>query len=61
MDQKRRPGRQPLDASDPSVPVNVSLPSRQLAKLSDMAKKERMTPQDWIRRMIRDGDSNKSG
>jgi hypothetical protein len=58
---KRQPGRPPLDAHDPSVPLQVSLPSKQLAAISEHAKHERMKVQDWIRRVLRDASGdNKS-
>jgi hypothetical protein len=51
---KRPAGRPPLDATDPSVPVTVSLPSQELKVYADDAKGERLTVQDWIRRCLRD-------
>ncbi len=46
---KRTPGRPPLDDDDRSVPVTFSLPSKQLAVVSEHAKHDRLTVQDWIR------------
>ncbi len=51
---KRTPGRPPLDDDDRSVPVTFSLPSKQLAVVSEHAKHDRLTVQDWIRRVVRD-------
>jgi hypothetical protein len=51
--KSRPPGRPPLDANDPSVPVSVSLPSKQLAAVSARADRDRMTVQDWIRQVLR--------
>jgi len=50
---KRERGRPPLDADDPSVPVSVSLPSKQLAACEQSAKHDRLTVQEWIRRVLR--------
>jgi hypothetical protein len=57
-----KPGRPPLDAHDRSIELSVSMPSKQLATVSDRAKQDRMTVQDWIRRAVRDASrENKSG
>jgi len=53
-DPPKRPGRPALDPSDPSVPVSFSLPSKQFAAASEKAKHDRMTVQDWIRRVVSD-------
>ena len=50
----RPPGRPPLDPHDPSVPVTVSLPSKQLKAAQQQADQERVSVQDWIRRVLRD-------
>jgi len=50
----KRPGRPPLAANDRSVPVTFSLPSKQLAAVSEHAKQDRVTVQDWLRRVVRD-------
>jgi hypothetical protein len=55
----KRPGRPPLDQDDRSVPVTFSLPSRQLAVVSKHAKHDRLTVQDWIRRVVRDAADTK--
>jgi len=49
-----KPGRPSIDPNDPSVPVNVSLPSKQLKAVSDKAKQDRMKPHDWIRQALKD-------
>lgn len=49
----KRPGRPRLDARDPSVPVTVSIPSKQLAAATAEAKAARLTLQAWIRRTLR--------
>ena len=51
---KRPPGRPPIAADDPSVPVTVSLPSKELKGYTADAKHDRLTVQDWIRRCLRD-------
>jgi len=51
---KRPPGRPPLGDNDTSVPVTVSLPSKDLKVYADDAKQDRLTVQDWIRRCLRD-------
>ena len=57
----KRPGRPPLDEHDPSVPLTVSLPSKQLQAAKQQAEQERVTVHEWIRRVVREaaGD-NKS-
>jgi predicted DNA binding CopG/RHH family protein len=58
---KRQPGRPPLDVNDPSVPLTVSMPSKQLAAVSQKAEQDRVSVQAWIRRVLRDASSqNKS-
>lgn len=52
-DTPKRPGRPALDPSDPSVPLTVSLPSKQLAAVSEHARQDRMTVQEWIRQTLR--------
>jgi len=49
----RPPGRPPLDKDDPSVPVSVSFPSKQLRLAEADARRERITVQEWIRRVMR--------
>lgn len=51
-----KPGRPPLDKDDPSVPVSVSFPSKQLAAVEADARRERITVQEWIRRVLRQPD-----
>jgi hypothetical protein len=50
---RRSPGRPSLDGTDRSVPLNVSLSAKQLADVTDHAKHDRMTVQDWIRKVLR--------
>ena len=51
----KRAGRPPLADDDPSVPVTVSLPSKELKVYTDDATKhDRLTIQEWIRRCLRD-------
>jgi hypothetical protein len=48
-------GRPPLADNDPSVPVTVSLPSKDLKDYADDAHQAgRLTMQEWIRRCLRD-------
>ena len=57
----KRPGRPPLDEHDPSVPLTVSLPSKQLRAVKEQADQERVKVHDWIRRVIREAaGENKS-
>ena len=58
-DTPPRPGRPALDPTDPSVPVTVSLPSKELKLYTDTAKHDRLTVQDWIRRCLRDAHRRK--
>lgn len=46
--------RPPIDPHDPSVPVYVSLPSKQLAAAKAQADHYRMTVQDWLRKMVKE-------
>jgi hypothetical protein len=50
---KRPAGRPPLDQADRSVQVSFSLPSKQLEAVSEQAKQDRVTVQDWLRRLVR--------
>ena len=54
MSEPKRPGRPPLAEDDPSVPLTVSLPSKDLTAYIDDAKQDRLSVQDWIRRTLRD-------
>jgi hypothetical protein len=57
---KRTPGRPPLDEDDPSVPLSISIPAKQLRACEDSAKHDRLTVQEWIRRVLRHAsESNK--
>jgi len=58
----KRAGRPALDASDPSVPLTVSFPSKQLAAAEASAERDRVTVQDWIRTVVRQASGdNKTG
>jgi len=48
-----KPGRPPLDKNDASVPLQLSMPSKELAACSEKAKDDRLTVQEWIRRVLR--------
>jgi hypothetical protein len=50
---RRRPGRPPIDATDPSVPLTVSFPGNTYAVLVEQAKHEHLTLQNWIRQQLR--------
>jgi hypothetical protein len=49
---RRRPGRKPLDPTDPSVHVCVSLPSRQVDQLRLRAHAEHLTVPALVRRLL---------
>ena len=49
---RRRPGRPPLDASDPSVKLSLSLPSARYSALLRTAAAERQTVADVLRRAV---------
>jgi len=53
-DPPKRYGRPPLNTADPSVQVSFSLPSKELAAVSERARQDRATVQDWLRRVVRD-------
>ena len=48
----QRPGRPPLDPTDPSVPVHVRLPSRKYDELYARAQRERLSVPAFIRQLI---------
>lgn len=54
----RPPGRPPLDASDPSVKLTLTLPSKQLDDLCVQAKAHRRTLADYMRDLIKRGQLN---
>lgn len=57
----KRPGRPRIDEDDTSIPLTVSLPSKQLRAAEQKAVEDRMKVHDWIRRVIREAaDGNKS-
>lgn len=49
---KRPPGRPPLDDDDPSVQVNVMMPSKKYDELYRRARLERTTVPEIIRRKL---------
>jgi len=49
---KRAPGRPPLDDDDPSVPVSISLPSKQFDEYSKRALREDVSVPEIIRREL---------
>ena len=51
-DDRRRPGRPALDASDPSVIVAFRLPSRDYDSLCQHAKSVRVSVADVLRRSV---------
>jgi predicted DNA binding CopG/RHH family protein len=53
-----RRGRPALNDTDPSVPVTFSLPSKELTAVKEHAKHDRLTVQDWIRRVLRHAQDN---
>jgi hypothetical protein len=53
VSEPRRRGRKPLDPTDPSVFVGVSLPSKQYAELLDRAEREQVSVPEIIRRDLR--------
>jgi len=57
----RRPGHPPLDDTDPSTSVHVRLPSTQYDNLYAIARRERVTVPEVIRRLIRRDDRDDDG
>jgi hypothetical protein len=49
---KRRPGRPPLDAEDPSVKVTISLPARHFDALCALARQQARSLPAVIRQAI---------
>jgi hypothetical protein len=49
---KRKPGRPPLDPTDPSVDVYFRLPSKQYEELWKRAVKDRCSVPEHIRRLL---------
>jgi predicted DNA binding CopG/RHH family protein len=58
---RRRPGRPPVAQDDPSVPLTVSVPSKQLAAYKADAQQHHLTIQNWIRRVLRDATQARRG
>jgi hypothetical protein len=56
---KRPPGRPPLDATDPSVRVGVSLPAKQFDALCTEAQRTSVSVPEVIRRLIADATPEK--
>jgi hypothetical protein len=50
----KRPGRPPLDPTDPSVRVGVSLPTKQFDALCIQAQRAAISLPEVIRRLITD-------
>jgi len=53
MSEKRKPGRPPLDAADRSVGISIKLPAKALETAATLARAERITLPEWIRRTLR--------
>ena len=49
---KRPVGRPPLDADDPSVPIHVTLPSKQFEELCKRARRQDLSIPEYLRRLI---------
>lgn len=49
---KRTPGRPPLDDDDPSVQVNLSLPSKKFDELCALARQQDQSLPEILRRLI---------
>lgn len=56
---KNPPGRPPLDRTDPSIHVGLTLPSKQYLGLEARANHERVTIQEIIRRDLAEIKSTK--
>jgi hypothetical protein len=56
---KRPPGRPPLDATDPSVRVGVSFPTKQFDALCARAQRAAISVPEVIRRLIADSPPEK--
>jgi hypothetical protein len=56
---KRPPGRPPLDATDPSVHIGVTLPTKQFDALCARAQDAAITVPEVIRRLIADSTTEK--
>jgi hypothetical protein len=50
--KRTHPGRPPLDDADPSVPVCVTMPSKQFAKYCKRAAREDVSVPEIIRREL---------
>jgi len=47
-----RPGRPPLDRTDPSVPICVKVPAREFDRLCDRARQARVSVPEVVRREL---------
>jgi hypothetical protein len=56
---KRRPGRPPLDPTDPSVHVGVTLPTKQFDALCAQAHRAAVSVPEVIRRLLTDATAEK--
>jgi hypothetical protein len=51
---RKRCGRKPLDPSDVSVSVNITMPAKMFAALRERARREQITVPEAIRRSMRE-------
>ena len=56
---KGRPGRRPVDESDPSVSVSFVLPSKQYQHLKEIAEREKCSLGEVIRELLEHGSAKK--
>lgn len=56
--EPKKRGRPAIDPDDPSVPFQLSLPSKELAAVKEQAERDRVTPQEFIRRLLREHKSS---
>ncbi len=52
MEKPKRRGRPPVDGTERSVPVTLSLGRKRLAELRMEAHTRRLTLSDWMRRLL---------
>ena len=50
---RRKVGRPPLDPTDPSVGLSLSLPGKQFDALYARARQARMTMQEFVRKKLK--------
>jgi hypothetical protein len=53
MTDKKKRGRPPLDATDPSISVHFRLPTKQYDATAANARASRLELAEWIRRALR--------